>query len=58
VNVFVRNDIRGITDLDDILDWLEYDSDTADINQIQKKCDELFNRYGLRVDPINMDQGI
>eukprot|EP01041_Mallomonas_annulata_P006801 gene6801-13772_t len=44
-----RNDIAGITQLDDMLSWLEYDSESASYEEIQKKCDEIFNRYGLRV---------
>ncbi|CAE7486309.1 HSP70-5 [Symbiodinium microadriaticum] len=45
------NDIRGITDLDDYLDWLEYDSEAASEAEVQAKCDELFKRYGVRVVP-------
>ena len=46
-----RNDIRGITDLDDYLEWLEYESEAASEGDVQAKCDELFSRYGVRVEP-------
>mmetsp|Transcript_35546 Transcript_35546/g.36223 ORF Transcript_35546/g.36223 Transcript_35546/m.36223 type:complete len:634 (-) Transcript_35546:137-2038(-) len=44
-----RNDVAGITNLDDMLGWLEYDSEAASYEEIQKKCDEIHARYGLRV---------
>jgi heat shock 70kDa protein 1/2/6/8 len=45
-----RNDIAGISELDDILTWLEYDSETATHDEIQRKADELSRKFGVRVD--------
>ena len=45
-----RNDIAGISELDDILTWLEYDSETASHEEIQRKADELQRKFGVRVD--------
>jgi L1 cell adhesion molecule like protein len=45
-----RNDIVGISELDDILTWLEYESESATHDQIQRKADQLQQRFGVRVD--------
>jgi molecular chaperone DnaK (HSP70) len=45
-----KNDIVGMTELDDILNWLETESDAASHDQIQKKCDQLYSKFGVRVD--------
>ena len=45
-----RNDIAGITELDDTITWLEYDSESATYEEIQKKADQLTSRFGVRVD--------
>eukprot|EP00596_Hydrurales_sp_CCMP1899_P008383 CAMPEP_0119033836 /NCGR_PEP_ID=MMETSP1177-20130426/899_1 /TAXON_ID=2985 /ORGANISM="Ochromonas sp, Strain CCMP1899" /LENGTH=633 /DNA_ID=CAMNT_0006990897 /DNA_START=37 /DNA_END=1938 /DNA_ORIENTATION=+ len=45
-----RNDIAGISELDDILTWLEYDSETATHEEIQRKADEMQRKFGVRVD--------
>ena len=45
-----RNDIVGITELDDTLNWLEYESETATTEELQRKADHLFSRFGVRVD--------
>jgi len=45
-----RNDIAGITELDDTLTWLEYDSESATYEEIRKKADQLTSRFGVRVD--------
>lgn len=45
-----RNDIVGISELDDILSWLEYDSESATHDEIQRKADQLYSRFGIRVD--------
>lgn len=52
------NDIRGITELDDLLEWMEYDSETASLEDMQAKCDELFRKFGVRVDPETVSDGI
>lgn len=51
-----KNDITGISDLDDILEWVEYDSEGASIGDIQARCDQLQNRFGVTVEP--MSRGI
>jgi len=45
-----RNDIAGISELDDTLTWLEYDSESATYEEIQRKADQLYSRFGVRVD--------
>jgi len=45
-----RNDIVGISELDDILTWLEYESESATHDQIQRKADQLQQRFGVKVD--------
>ena len=52
-----RNDIMGVTALDDMLNWLEYDSATASLEEVQRKCDDIQARYGIRVTPISADTG-
>lgn len=45
-----RNDIVGISELDDVLNWLEYESEGATHEEIQRKADQLYSRFGVRVD--------
>jgi len=45
-----RNDIAGISELDDLLTWLEYESEGATQAELQKKADHVFTRYGIKVD--------
>jgi len=45
-----RNDIAGIAELDDTLTWLEYESEGATYEEIQRKADQLYSRFGVRVD--------
>ena len=49
-NLTARNDIAGISDLDDVLTWLEYESETASYEELSRKCDGLFTRFGVKVD--------
>jgi molecular chaperone DnaK (HSP70) len=51
-----RNDIQGINDLDDVMNWLEYESETASLEEVQKHCDELFKRYGYRVHTLSDEE--
>ena len=44
-----RNDIAGISELDDILTWLEYDSETATHEEIQRKADEMQSNYIVKL---------
>jgi len=46
-----RNDIGGIADLDETLTWLEFESEAASHEELQKKADQLYSRFGVRVDP-------
>jgi L1 cell adhesion molecule like protein len=45
-----RNDIVGMTELDETLNWLEYDSEGASQEELQKVADKLSNRFGVRID--------
>lgn len=51
-----RNDIAGISELDDTLTWLEYDSENASYEEIQKKADQLHARFGVKVDPSSRER--
>jgi hypothetical protein len=51
-----RNDIQGITDLDEVMNWLEYDSEEASLVEVQTRCDDLFKRYGIRVQSMSKDE--
>ena len=42
-----RNDIVGIGDLDDILEWLEYDSEEASLDEVKSKCAFMKSKYGI-----------
>ena len=53
-----NNDIMGITKLDDLLGWLEYDSAAASLEEVQRKCDEVHAKYGIRVTPNSAADGI
>eukprot|EP00605_Chrysophyceae_sp_TOSAG23-4_P001954 GSChrysophyteH1.ASY1.ANO1.2165.1 assembled CDS len=55
-NLTERNDIAGISDLDEILTWLEYDSESASHQELQKKADQLFSRFGVKVDATSRAQ--
>ena len=46
-----KNDIAGITKLDDTLEWLEYESEGASIDEIQKQCEELQRKFGVTIIP-------
>ena len=45
-----KNDIVGMTELDEMLSWLENESEAATHEQIQRKCDQLYSKFGVRVD--------
>lgn len=51
-----RNDIAGISELDDVLTWLEYDSESATYEEIQRKADQIYSRFGVRVDASNREK--
>lgn len=48
-----RNDITGITELDDILGWLEYDSESATFDEVQRKAEQFSTRFGVKVEPMS-----
>jgi heat shock protein 1/8 len=45
-----RNDIAGMSDLDDVISWIENDSESATYEQLQRKADQLYSRFGIKVD--------
>ena len=49
-NMTEKNDISGISDLDEVLTWLEYDSESASYEELQRKADQLYTKFGYRVD--------
>ena len=44
-----KNDIAGVTKLDDTLEWLEYESEGATIEEVQTQCDDLHKKFGVTV---------
>lgn len=44
-----KNDIVGIGELDSILEWLEYDSEEASLEEVKSKCAFMQTRYGIQV---------
>lgn len=50
-NLTEKNDIVGISELDETLTWLEYDSESATYEELLKKADQVYSRFGIRVDP-------
>ncbi len=45
-----RNDITGIMELDDIITWIESESDEASYETLSRKADQLTQRFGVDVD--------
>lgn len=45
-----RNDINGITELDDFISWMEAEGDSASYELLQRKGDQLHSKFGVRVD--------
>lgn len=45
-----RNDIAGISELDDFISWVETESDSATYEQLSRKGDQLHSKFGVRVD--------
>ncbi|CAM9321978.1 unnamed protein product [Ectocarpus fasciculatus] len=44
-----KNDIVGIGELDSILEWLEYDSEEATLEQVKAKCAFMQTKFGIQV---------
>ena len=53
-----RNDIAGITELDDIISWIESDSEAASYEALQRKADQLYSKFGIRVDATSRMKGM
>jgi len=49
-NLTERNDIAGITELDDIISWIETESEDASYEALSRKADQIFSRFGVKVD--------
>lgn len=45
-----RNDIAGISELDDFISWVEAESDSATYEQLSRKGDQLYAKFGVKVD--------
>jgi len=44
-----KKDTAGTTEIENMLDWLELDSDAATLQEIRVKCETLENRWGVRI---------
>lgn len=53
-----RNDIAGITELDDIITWIESESEGASYEALSRKADQLYARFGVRVDAASRMKGM
>jgi len=51
-NLIAKSDIAGIAKLDELLEWVEYDSESASIGDIQARCDQLSRNFGVSVEPM------
>jgi len=51
-----KNDISGTLELDDILGWLEYDSEQASYEEVQQKAEAFTDKFGLKVEPISSSE--
>jgi heat shock protein 1/8 len=49
-NLTDHNDIAGISELEDLVVWLETEGDSATIEQLGRKADYVFQRFGIQVD--------
>lgn len=49
-NLTERNDIAGIMELDDIITWIEAESDMASYETLSRKADQIYSRFGVEVD--------
>lgn len=38
------------------MNWLEFESEEASLEDIQQHCDNLFKRYGIRVQSLSDDE--
>lgn len=38
------------------MNWLEYESENATLDEIQQYCEKIFKRYGIRVQSMSNDE--
>ena len=50
-----KNDIAGISELDETLEFLEFNSESASYEELQKEADKLFSKFGARVEARKLD---
>jgi heat shock protein 1/8 len=46
-----KNDIAGISELDEFITWVEQESDSATYEALSRKADQLQSKFGVKVDP-------
>ncbi len=49
-----KNDITGTLELDDILTWLEYDSEQASYDELQRKVEQFSAKFGMKVESVSV----
>ncbi len=49
-NLTERNDIAGIMELDDVITWIETESELASYETLSRKADQIYSRFGVEVD--------
>ena len=45
-----KNDIAGISELDDFISWVEQESESATYEALSRKADQLQSKFGVKVD--------
>ena len=53
-----RNDIAGISELDDLITWIESEADEASYEALSRKADQIYSRFGVRVDTNSRMKGM
>lgn len=46
-----KNDIAGISELDDFISWVEQESESATYEALSRQADKLQSKFGVKVDP-------
>jgi len=46
-----KNDIAGISELDDFISWVEQESESATYEALSRQADKLQAKFGVKVDP-------
>eukprot|EP00349_Pseudokeronopsis_sp_Brazil_P010561 CAMPEP_0202971614 /NCGR_PEP_ID=MMETSP1396-20130829/28683_1 /ASSEMBLY_ACC=CAM_ASM_000872 /TAXON_ID= /ORGANISM="Pseudokeronopsis sp., Strain Brazil" /LENGTH=634 /DNA_ID=CAMNT_0049701155 /DNA_START=11 /DNA_END=1915 /DNA_ORIENTATION=+ len=57
-NLTERNDIAGITELDDLITWIESEADEASYEALSRKADQIYSKFGVRVDTNSRMKGM